>query len=359
MARQPYNRIPKRQRQNDHAYRTLTISLGISLLLLAAGLKWAPDLDASQLARRLLLPMARLIGFIALGLVVGQAIEAAGWTRRMAALTGPLFRLSRLGPQCGAAFSAAFFSGAAANGMLLEFYETERITRRQLFLANLMNQVPVYFLHLPTTLFIVLPMTGRAGVIYFGLTATALVVRTLAVALYGRSTLPPLAEVVPLPGKGQHTCGPAKTIWAAVRQRLPGRIQRIVVYVVPIYIAVFLAHSIGYFDAARHWMARFIVTSVLPVEAMSMVILGFAAEFTSGFAAAGAMLTAGVLTVKQTALALIIGNVVAFPIRALRHQLPHYMGIFSPRLGVELLLMGQGVRVASLLLVGALYYWWG
>ena len=38
------------------------------------------------------------------------------------------------------------------------------------------------------------------------------------------------------------------------------------------------------------------------------LILSFAAEFTSGFAAAGALLEAGVLTVKQTVMALVIGN---------------------------------------------------
>jgi hypothetical protein len=67
-------------------------------------------------------------------------------------------------------------------------------------------------------------------------------------------------------------------------------------------------------------------------------------------------MTAGILNVKQTVLALLIGNVLAFPIRALRHQLPHYMGIYSPRLGAELLLLGQLLRVISIIVVGVAYY---
>ena len=66
---------------------------------------------------------------------------------------------------------------------------------------------------------------------------------------------------------------------------------------------------------------------------------------------------AGVLTIKQTVIALIAGNIVAFPIRALRHQLPRYMGIFSPAMGLQLLLLGQGLRVVSLILVGVVYYY--
>ena len=90
----------------------------------------------------------------------------------------------------------------------------------------------------------------------------------------------------------------------------------------------------------------------VPVEALSLVVLSFAAEFTSGFAAAGALLREGVVTTQQAVLALLIGNIVAFPIRALRHQIPRLMGIFAPKMGLQLLLLGQGSRVASLILVG-------
>ena len=141
-----------------------------------------------------------------------------------------------------------------------------------------------------------------------------------------------------------------------VKKRLPGRVVRIAVYVVPIYVLVFMVNALGGFDAARTWLATFVATRVLPVESLSVVILSFAAEFTSGFAAAGALLEAGVLTVKQTVIALLAGNIVAFPIRALRHQLPRYMGIFSPMLGLELLLLGQILRVISLIATGVVYY---
>jgi len=94
------------------------------------------------------------------------------------------------------------------------------------------------------------------------------------------------------------------------------------------------------------------------MEAMSVVIFAVVAEFTSGFAAAGALLQAGSLGFKEIVLALLIGNVVATPVRALRHQLPHYMGIYSPGLGSQLLALGQGVRVLSVLLVTVLFAWW-
>ena len=58
----------------------------------------------------------------------------------------------------------------------------------------------------------------------------------------------------------------------------------------------------------------------------------------------------------QTVLALLIGNILAFPVRTLRHQLPRYMGIFSPKMGTQILLMGQSFRITSLILAGIVYY---
>ena len=99
------------------------------------------------------------------------------------------------------------------------------------------------------------------------------------------------------------------------------------------------------------------MTSFIPVESLSLVILSFAAEFTSGFAAAGALMDAGTINIKQAVIALLIGNIIAFPVRTLRHQLPRYMGIFTPGMGTQLLLMGQTFRILSLVLAGVVFYW--
>jgi len=336
----------------------LALSLALSAAVLLAGCLLVDGLTAPVVGRSLLWPLLRLLLFISLGLVAGQLIEAAGGTRYLAVLARPLFRFSNLGDRCGAAFMAAFFSGTTANAMLREFHSEKTIGRRQLFMANLLNHFPAYFLHLPTTFFIVIPLTGMAGGHYFALTFLALVLRCTLVALYGYLHPPP--EVV-APESPAATASPPgghrrNGILAGIRARFPARLMNIMLFVVPIYVIIFVLNQAGLFSALRDGLARFVVTGFVPMESLSIVIISFVAEFTSGFAAAGALMDAGVLTVKQTALALLAGNVIAFPVRALRHQLPRYMGIFSPRTGLQLLLLGQGLRVVSILLVGAAYY---
>jgi len=341
--------------------RSLFVSLAISLIIIFSALILINELDATQIVSRLLWPLTRLMLFIAIGLLIGQIIETSGWIKTMAVLARPLFRFGHLGDHCSAAFTTAFFSGVSANAILLEFFKQGHITRRQMFLSNFINQLPAFFLHLPTTFFIVIPLTGWAGALYFLITFLAVVLRTALFLVYGRLLLPSPANDTG--GAAENRPSSKKKtlndIWDRVKSRLPRRIARITVYVVPIYTLVFVLNAMGLFKLLREALAGYVVTSFMPMESLSVIILSFAAEFTSGFAAAGALLEAGILTVKQTVVALLIGNILAFPVRALRHQLPRYIGIFSPKMGTQMLLMGQGFRVTSIMVVGIIYYFVG
>ena len=353
--------MPKRRRMGKHPrhpYRSLAISFIISAAMLTAGVMWIDHLSISVFVDRLLLPLLRLLLFICIGLVAGQIIEMSGWTHSLSVVARPLFRFGHLDNRCSAAFTTAFFSGVAANAMLLDFYKDGKISKQELFLTNFINQLPVFFLHLPTTFFIVVPLTGWAGGIYFIITFLATVLRTLAFVLYGRFRAGASPGATGKTIKAEAPKGkPRRSMWQEIRSKFPPRMAKIVVYVVPIYILVFIVNAKGLFTIAQNWMAGVIPVGFLPVEALSFVVLSFVAEFTSGFAAAGALLQAGVITIKQTVFALLVGNIVAFPIRALRHQLPRYIGIFSPRMGTQMLFMGQGFRVLSLMVTGAIYYY--
>ncbi|MCI5145188.1 MAG: hypothetical protein D3923_06560, partial [Candidatus Electrothrix sp. AR3] len=122
-------------------------------------------------------PLIRLLAFISVGLLVAGFIEALKWTRKMAVVATPLIRFGHLSDITGAAFSMAFFSGIAANTMLAEAYEQKTISRKELVLANMFNSLPTYFLHLPTTFFIAVPLIKGAAVIYIGLTLGAALLR--------------------------------------------------------------------------------------------------------------------------------------------------------------------------------------
>ena len=334
----------------------------LALALLAAA-SWlalgesAARLTPEKLYHHLGSPMLRLLAYMGVGLLVGQAIESLGWAARLGGWAAPLLKWGHFSRESGASFTAACFSGLLANTMLWTFYQEGKLSLREMTLAYLFNGgLPVYLLHLPTTFFIILPLTWEAGLIYLALTGCAALLRSIAILLYGRGRLPAVsaAAAPPLPAPPAPKAGLAREIWRKFRRRF----SRVVLYTLPIYFLIFLLNDWGLFTWLRQGAASHAALSFLPMEAASVVIFSVAAEFTSGMAAAGAFLQTGVLTVHQTVLALVLGNIVATPIRALRHQLPTHVGIFSPGLGTRLLLLSQGMRLISLVLVAAPYAWW-
>lgn len=294
-------------------------------------------------------PILRTTIFISIGLLAGQLIESLGWTARLGRLVWPLLNWARLPAPAGAAFTSSFISGVLANSILFTSWQEGKLSKRGLILANLLcNSLPVYVLHMPTTLFIALSLTGKAGVLYMVMMFAAALLRFIGAAAVSRLIMPEcdacsLGEVEPK--------RPFREIWSETWPKFKQRLVRLIIVIVPVYLAVVLLAESGFFQWMRTAMAGWITTTIIPVEAMSLVIFSLVAEFTSGFAAAGALIQSAALTTKQAVLALLIGNVVATPVRALRHQAPQYMGIYTPAFGIQIILINQSVRVVSVVLV--------
>ena len=306
----------------------------------------------------LLWPLARLLFFISIGLLVANFIEALNWTNAMARLAAPLIRFGRFSNISEASFTMALISGVSANTMLSEAYQQKKIDKQELILANLLNSLPHFFLHLPTVFFLTAPLIKGAAFIYVGLTMTAAILRTTTVMVVGRFLLKhPAADEIGAPTakeKGKDW----RQAWEKTRKRFRKRIRKIVLFTVPVYTIIFLLHRGGVFNDLEAWISKqtFLFTWLDP-QSISIVVLHVAAEFTAGLAAAGALIDAGSLDYRQVVLALLVGNVLSSPIRAVRHQLPYYAGIFPPKVAAELIFYSQAFRIGSVILVGIGYFW--
>lgn len=300
-------------------------------------------------------PLIRLLFFISIGLMIANLIEALNWTRKIAFLAKPLTRFGHLSSLTGASFSMAFFSGVAANTMLSEGYEKKTITKKELILANLFNSLPTYFLHLPTTFFITAPLIKGAAVVYVGLTFGAAILRTLVITLLAHFLLP--AKAVANEEFKRAETATFKSALANTLKRFKKRIKKIIRFTVPIYTLFYFFNQFGLFTLLEQFMAaHFTWLAWLSPQAMSIIVLHVAAEFSAGLAAAGAMLADGTMETREVILALLVGNVLSSPIRAVRHQFPYYAGIFKPALATQLILFSQSFRTLSIAGMALLYF---
>lgn len=302
-------------------------------------------------------PLLRLVFFISLGLMIGNLIESLNWTHGVARLAAPLVRKGHLSDITGASFTMAFFSAVTSNTMLSEAYEQKKITKQELIFANLFNSLPTYFLHLPTLFFLAVPLIKGTAIIYVGLTLFAAFLRTACILVVGRIVLPGnRANCVTCRLEENRVTSLPQALQKAWR-RFQKRIKRVVVITVPIYTAVFILNRLGMFILLEEWLAQHVAfLAWLHPESLGVVALQLTAEISAGLAAAGALLDNGSLEARQVVLALLAGNVLSSPMRAVRHQFPFYAGVFQPKLAAELITYNQIFRTGSIILVGVFYY---
>ncbi|MDR1045290.1 MAG: hypothetical protein LBP33_09260 [Candidatus Adiutrix sp.] len=340
--------------------QSLLIPTGTAVLgTLAALAVWPAEtgefLRPAHLAHKVGWPMLRAMFFMSLGLTAAMLIEALGWTERLGRLAAPLTRRARLPRVAGASFTTALVSNPAANALLSEALEKKEISPGVLAVANLLNgSWPSFIVHLPSTLVVAASLAGRAGLAYTGIMFSAATLRLLGAAALGRLLLPPNSETpakAPPPERKK-----LAQIWPGLRRRLLWRLSTLLGVAIPVYYLITLAADLGFLSALEKYSAASLPDFFLPAEAAALIVFSLTAEFSSGFAAAGALIQNSTLTVAQAAAALIIGNIIATPVRVLRWQLAAFLGFFRLRLGLILIFCNQAFRVLSLILALLLFW---
>ena len=302
-------------------------------------------------------PLTRLLLAMCLGLLIANVVEALRWTRPLARLSAPLVRMARLREVAGASFSMAFFSPAAANALLSDSHARGEIGLRELVLANLFNSLPAYMVHLPTMLFMLWPVLGAPALAYTGLTLAAAVLRTLFTVGLGHCLLPPpegaqCAECR-LPQDRVTLKSAASKAWKRFRRRLP----KLVLFTIPVYVVMYAMQRYGLFNAAEAWLSEHTPwLGFIRPEALGIVLLSLAAEIGASLSAAGSALHMGGLTSAEVIVALLVGNILSTPMRAIRHQFPSYAGYYSPGLALKLIVCNQLLRATAM--IGVTWAYW-
>lgn len=303
----------------------------------------------------LIFPLIKLLLGLSIGQFLASAIEILKWTDGLAKLMRPLSRLAHLNAIACSAFSLSFASSAAANALLAESYDNNRIGIKEIIIANLFNSIPAWFVHIPTIFFLTWPVLGYYALIYCGLTLLAAIIKTIVGIISGHLVLdkPHFDEQQHM--KQQSKPG-LKTILAKTWQKASRRLPRLLGFTIPFYIIIYISQKYGFFQFCQNWLVVHLDwISFLNPQAMSIVVLQIMAEMGAALGAAAALLSTSALNGKEIVLAMLVGNILAIPARAIRHQFPVYAGFYKPRLALVLILTNQGMRAISLFMVILIY----
>ncbi|WP_243680462.1 hypothetical protein [Vulcanisaeta souniana] len=255
--------------------------------------------------------------------------------------------LSGLPSYCSLPFMVSFVSPSTASSMLVTMYKDSKLTRRELYIASLINAFPALLSHLRTLIPVLLSTMDMYGLLYLLILMTIGFIQMIIFAVLGRRGSSEHKNIDSAAKHTEQVVGSSLNLRRALklimRIVLVTSITSVVFAVLEVlgfnnYINDYLSHE---FNVLNPYLASLIVTYIISDNA--------------AFAAAGTLINEGfngILVVKW----LLIGYVASSLIRGIRHNAPYYLGIYGLRDGITIMLISTLTRaLLALLILGILY----
>jgi len=283
------------------------------------------------------------------GVILGKILEERGWTRFFRHLTRPILKFARLPLYCEGALITSLVSGFAGDALLSLQYRDKNLTARQVTLATMILNLPLYLSFVPLLVGIVYPLTGWVGLAYLAAQIGASLGLMAMATVIGRFTFPPLNDDQ-IEGTQVESMTPVPQMLKRAITDAAKVTFRILLIAGPIMGLVFYLVNMGFFQSLQQSMASHIRFPGLPPQALA-ITTAHAFHIAGGAAVAGGLLKAGLVTPKEALLAMIMGNIIGTPFRSLRMALPRYLALYPLKLATAIILCTQGIRSLMVLLI--------
>ena len=283
------------------------------------------------------------------GVMLGKILEERGWTRFFRHFTRPILKFARLPLYCEGALITSLVSGFAGDALLSLQYRDKNLNARQVILATMILNLPLFISFVPLLVGIVYPLTGWVGLVYLATQITASLGLMAVATGIGRLTFPPPNNDQPEGAQGE-SMNPIPQVLKRATTDAAKVTFRILLIAGPIMGLVFYLVDIGFFQGLQQSIASHIRFPGLPPQALA-ITAAHALHIAGGAAVAGGLLKANLVTPKEALLAMILGNVIGTPFRNLRMALPRYLALYPPKLAVTIILCTQGIRSLMVLFI--------
>ncbi|HIH75155.1 MAG TPA: nucleoside recognition protein [Methanosarcina sp.] len=278
---------------------------------------------------------------IILGVVFAELLVSLGWFNKFDFLVKPVTNYAHLKKECGISFLTAFASTSSANASLKSMYDEGIIKEDELIVASVLNSFPAIVMHWRTLLPVLVPLLGITGIIYVGVITLVGFVKTLIVLIAGHFLL--TEKKVYFEDFEKEEPPSLKTAFKESIKTSKKPITRIFKVMVPVTFLVFILTDIGVFDALGSYLNPISEYLPVPVEGLPVIAALFASHLAA-YTLAANLMEQGILSGVEVIIVLLVGNIVT-SLGTLRIYIPHYVGIFGPKIGIKTILISQILRV--------------
>jgi hypothetical protein len=268
------------------------------------------------------------------GIILMELLIEMGWIQKLGFLTAPFMRFGHLREEVGVSFLVSFGSPTAGNSMVAELNKKGLIDNKETLISSLVTSFPATFIFVRDLTPVLVVLLGTTGIIYLGIIVGVGLLRTAISLAFGHFLLPLKKIAI----KEQSI--KKKKFSAAIRSAISSSwapLLSIIPTMIIAAIIVFQLIDIGFFDRFSAYMKDLPVLKSLPSPALPVIAAWFASNI-GAYTIASKLLTDGIMTSKEIVITLLVGRVLSSIVR-LRFTIPYYTGIFSPKLGIQIMLL--------------------
>ncbi len=268
------------------------------------------------------------------GIILMELLIEMGWVQKLGFITAPFMRFGHLREEVGVSFFVSFGSPTAGNSMVAELNKKGLIDDKETLVASLVTSFPATFIFVRDLTPVLVILLGTTGIIYLGIVVGVGLLRTAISLALGRFLLPPkktaiIQQDIKTKKFKDALQSAILSSWVPLRKIIPTMIIAAII--------VFQLIDIGFFDMLSAYLKDLPVLKSLPVQALPIIAAWFASNI-GAYTIAGKLLADGIMTSKEIVITLLLGRVLSSMVR-LRFTIPYYTGIFSPKLGMKIMLL--------------------
>jgi hypothetical protein len=291
---------------------------------------------------------------VSIGIVIASIAVESGILRKLGTFAAPLCRLSGLSQGSMICLMGMFVNPTAGKAMVAELYRKNEVERQEVIPVVIMSTFPVvlgeslFRVQLPTAVLLMGPLVGGLHVI---LNLFSSFLQMVGAILYTRLFLRKESRVRAVVPEERNEPTSIQMNWKVVRtgiQRALPDLKRIVPVTAAAIILFSLLIATGALEVLRTVFDPALALVGLPGESSTALMAQFLRAY-AGYAIVASLLGAGILTLKQALLTLILGSMLVITLIYMRYTLPLNLSLFG-RFGMRITILSYVASMAAKIL---------
>ncbi|ADC69962.1 nucleoside recognition domain protein [Methanocaldococcus sp. FS406-22] len=267
-------------------------------------------------------------------------IMNTGVMKKLSNLLSPILRRLRINPLSISSTLACFFSPTVGYSILAEGLKENKINEKEIIGTSLANSFPSVLSHTFTFFIpVVVPILGWTGVLYVLIRLGVALAKTIIGFTYLSIISKDYSFEMPDINKLNKKENAKKSFKSTLRFA-----KRLIPILFLMMTLVIYLSKVGFFD----YVERFVkpITNLLNLNPnVGILALTEIMNVQAAIVMAGGFLNEGILSSKEVLIGLIIGNVLTFSTRYVKHSLPLHISLFGAKLGTKIVMINAVITL--------------